>query len=76
MDLVKIADRPLNDTSPAAAVPADPTEELSGFLSYSYLCGAGSSYDTRLIEIPESRLKSLHIPPDLAFDTRPCPCSD
>jgi hypothetical protein len=32
---------------------------LSGLRSYSYLCGAGSTIDARLIEIPESRLRSV-----------------
>jgi len=31
----------------------------SGFRSYSYLCGAGSSSQSRLIDVPESRLKDI-----------------
>lgn len=59
MVLVKISDLPSNDSWPRAVIPAGSPDELSGFLSYSYLCGAGSTPQRRLIEIPEDRLKSL-----------------
>lgn len=41
------------------ASPGDLSPQSVGMLSYSYLCGAGSSAGTRLVEIPENRLKSL-----------------
>jgi hypothetical protein len=59
MVLVKLSDFTSNDTTSPEASLVDLSDELSGFLSYSYLCGAGSSSETRLIEMPESRLRSL-----------------
>ncbi len=57
MELVRVA----NDTSgnwPSDIFPRE-SFTLSGFHSYSYLCGAGYTSDARLIEVPESRLRSV-----------------
>ncbi len=59
MSLVRVPDFPSNETRSTESFSQDSSNELAGFLSYSYICGAGSSAKTRLIEIPENRLKSM-----------------
>jgi len=59
MSLVRVADFLSNDTRAREEFAGDLSNELAGFLSYSYLCGAGPAAKTRLIEIPEDRLKAL-----------------
>jgi hypothetical protein len=59
LELVKVSDLPSSDTWPLAVVQAHPPDKFSGVLSYSYLCGAASTPQMRLIEIPEDRLRPL-----------------
>lgn len=57
--LVKIADDQSSNYLRSKSFSAVLPDESSNCLSYSYLCGAGPSLETRLIEIPENRLRSV-----------------
>ncbi len=57
MELVRIAND-LGDNWPLSTLPREPLP-FSFFHSYSYLCGAGYTSQARLIEVPESRLRSV-----------------
>jgi hypothetical protein len=59
MELVKIADHTSSNDWPSSIQLIISAENSAEFLSYSYLCGAGPTTETRLIEIPETRLRSL-----------------